>query len=572
MKTKLLAILLSVAFVVSGCQAAARQAEGTYTTGTSAGDAETLNWLIAADSASFSYAGQTLDSLASYDNDFKVHVRHAAKPIEVSPDGLVYTITIRDYLKWSDGTSVTAEDYVYTLKNLMFSDWLNYTYQSDWQEEVDGKSVFVEPKVVNATTFTITRKTVEPEFMDNALMGLTPYPKNIAQKYEGNVKAFTEAEEFNKLTYTGNLGPFKFEEWVRNDKFVVSRNPDFYLSREDKGTPFFQKYVIKLFGTPAARMAALEAGDITSSAVDPPQVAKFMKLPELNVYTTPTSGYEFLAFNMRSNGWEGLRQKEVRQAISMAISKETIVKDILLGFGEPAFSFLPKVSPWYTEEGVTKYGVGPLYNKEKSREMLVKAGYGTKKADGSFQVTGKDGKPLKLVLTTNVGNETREKMAALIKQELTDMGIEVDLKLVPFATLLGNYLRNKEPGTDQEPGFNNGPRAVSQESWDLLVLGFSTNPIAPSGQEVFFTTKGGLNAFGYFNEKMDQLFRRVKSKEALDPKARKAMYQEISAIIADEQPVDFLTFPRGIGGISKRVTGIVPGINMGWNFHTWYFQ
>ena len=136
---------------------------------------------------SFSYVGHTLDSLATYDNNWNVVLRHMAKPVEISADGLTYTITIRDDLKWSDGQKVTAADYVYTLKNLMFSDWLNYPYRSDWQETVNGETVFVQPSVVDDTTFTIKRQTVDPEFADNCIYGLTPYPEHIAVKYEGDI-------------------------------------------------------------------------------------------------------------------------------------------------------------------------------------------------------------------------------------------------------------------------------------------------------------------------------------------------------------------------------------------------
>jgi peptide/nickel transport system substrate-binding protein len=301
-------------------------------------------------------------------------------------------------------------------------------------------------------------------------------------------------------------------------------------------------------------------------------VAKFKNLPDINVYINPTSGYLLLSYNMRNNGWEGFRQKAVRQAFSMAVSKETLIQSILLGFGEPAFSFIPKPSPWYTEEGVAKYGVEPLSSKEKAKELLVQAGYGIKKDDGSLEVRDKEGKPLKLVIATNSGNKIRESVAFLIKQELSDIGIEVELKLVPWATLLRNYMRNKEPGSDQEPRFNNGSQAVSEEPWDLMVMGFGTNPVAPSGQEVFYTAEGGLNYIGYANEEVDQLFRRIKSKEAIDPEARKALYREVSAIMAEEQPANFLAFQAAISGIQKRVKGIEPGIRMGWNSHRWFFE
>jgi len=550
----LLLLLVSLSLLAVSCPAP-KETGGVFIEGTSAGDAETLNWILAADAASFSYAGHTVDSLVTYDNDWHVQLRMAAKDVEVSEDGLVYTVTIRDDLKWSDGSPVTAEDFVYTLRNLMFSDWLNYPYQSDWQEEVDGKKVFVTPEVVDATTFTITRQTVNPEFI-YTVRSLTPYPKYIAVKYEGNVEAFTQAPEFNNLTYTGNLGPYKFKEWVRNDKFVVERNPDYYLGK-DNGAPYFDQYIVKLFGTSETAHAALEAGDITEAGIDPDKVSKFEKMDSINVYTVPTTGYLFLAYNLRGNGWEGLKVKEVRQALSLAISKKLIIERVLYGFGEPAFSFIPKVSPWYLDEGVARYGVEPLLDKEKAKELFTGAGYD---------------EPVTLTLVTNAGNEEREDIGYLAKEELGAIGINVELKFVPWPTLLGKYLKNKTPGTNEEPGYNNGVGAVSEEPWDLMVMGFNTNPLSPSGQDVFYATDGGLNFNGFSSPQVDELFKRTKSAEALEEGARKDLYAELSQLISEEQPVDFLAFQLANIGFQKKVKGVEPGINMGYNYHLWYFE
>ena len=343
------------------------------------------------------------------------------------------------------------------------------------------------------------------------IYSLTPYPKHIAIKYEGDVKAFTQAEEFNNLTYTGNLGPYRFKEWIRNDKYVVERNPDFYLGKDD-GSPYFEQYVTKLFGTSAATLAALEAGDITYTGIEPEQVAKFKQMPKIKVYTVPTSGYDLIIFNLRKNGWEGLKDKKVRQALSMSISKKAVIDSIRLGFADPAFSFIPKPSPWYTEEGVPKFGWETLYDKEKAKQMLYEAGYGIKKPDGTIAVQDKDGKPIKLTLATTPGSNISENLAFLVKQELADIGIEVDIKLVPWPTLLRQYVMNKVPGTDQEPRYNNGPDAVSEQPWDMIIMAFNTHPIAPSGSRVFFTTDGGLNYWGYSNPKVDELFQRVRVK------------------------------------------------------------
>ncbi len=562
--------VLPLAGCVSG-PGVSQTAKGVFIEGTEAsGEGETLNLLLAADGSSLNYIGFTLDSLATYDNEFNVILRCLARDIEVSTDGLVYTITIRDDLKWSDGSPVTAEDYVYTMKNLMFSGWLSYNYRDDWMEGVEGKKVFVTPAVVNPTTFTVSRKTVQPEFV-YTLYNLIPYPKNIAVKYEGDAERFTQAKEFNDLSYTGNLGPYKFKEWLKNDKFVVERNPDYYLGKQD-GAPFFEQYVTKMFGTSAVMQAALEAGDITMSGIEPHNVAKFKQMSKINVYTIPTSGYNLLGYNQRNNGWEGLRKKEVRQAISMAIEKDTIIKKIYLGFGEPAFSFIPSSSPWYSDDTVLKLGIAPLNSKQEAMEMLKAAGYEYAKNGDSNILMDKSGKQVKLLLVTTPGTDIVESMSLLIKQELAAIGIDVEVKWVQWPTLVRQYLMNREPGSSQEPRYNNGPNAVSEEAWDLTLMAHGTVPIAPSGSSVFYASDGGLNSFGCFNSDIDILFNKLKSKDALTKEARQKIYGELSKLISEEQPVDFLVYRRANIGFQKNVKGIEPGINMGYNSYLWRFE
>jgi ABC-type transport system substrate-binding protein len=163
-------------------------------------------------------------------------------------------------------------------------------------------------------------------------------------------------------------------------------------------------------------------------------------------------------------------------------------------------------------------------------------------------------------------------MAFSIRKDLLQLGIETEIKLVPWSSLISQYMKNRVLGTDQQPADNNGPEAVSQESWDLILLGFNTDLLAPSGSHVFFTTMGGLNFFGYSNPEVDELFNRARSKEALDKSARQQIYAELSHVLSDEQPVDFLVFHRANVGFQKNVMGIEPGINMGYNYYLWYFE
>jgi peptide/nickel transport system substrate-binding protein len=430
--------------------------------------------------------------------------------------------------------------------------------------------VFVKPEAVSDTVFTITRQTVDPEFV-YTIYDLVPYPESIATKYEGDIEAFTRAPEFNNLTYTGNLGPYKFKEWIRNDRFVLERNPEYYMGK-DIGAPYFGEYVVKQFGSSATMLAALEANDITMGGIEPEKVSKFKNMPDINVYTIPGGGYTLIAYNQRNNGWEGLRQKEIRQAISMSIGKDKICEKIYLGFAEPAFSFIPKVSPWYDSESVVKYGVGPLYDKQKALQVLYDAGYGIKGKDGNIVAANKDGKPLKLTLVTTTGGGLAEDVAFLVKQELADIGIEVELKLVPWENVLRKYMNNKVPGSDQQPRDNNGPDAVSEEPWDMILLVFGTDVMAPSGSSVFYESDGGLNFMGFHNDEVDELFELVQSSEALNKERRAEIYADISEILSEEQPVDFLIFRMSNVGFQKNVKGIESGIAFSYNYYLWYFE
>ncbi len=133
-------------------------------------------------------------------------------------------------------------------------------------------------------------------------------------------------------------------------------------------------------------------------------------------------------------------------------------------------------------------------------------------------------------------------------------------------------MMNKVQGSDQEPRYNNGPQAVSEEPWDMTLMGHNTDPLAPSGSRVFFASDGGLNSFGFFNDGVDALFKKIRSKNGLDKEDRKKMYSELARLISEEQPVDFIVYTRANRGFQNNVKDIEPGINMGYNYHLWRFE
>jgi peptide/nickel transport system substrate-binding protein len=531
--------------------------------------AQTVHWIVATDgAASLRYAGFMVDPLAVFDNQFKLQLRCLAKDIDVSQDGLTYTITIRDDLKWTDGSKVTSNDYVYTLKNLMFSDWLNYADRAKWQEVVADQQVFVSPEVVSDTTFKIVRKTVDPDFL-YLLYDLRPYPKTIAVHYENKLEAFTQAEEFVNMSYCGNLGAYKYVAWTNQDGFVVQRNPDYYLGKES-GAPFFKQYRIKQYGLQQLLNDDLEAGKITYAFVEPDQANYFRSKDSLNVYTVPNGFYVYLAYNERDNGWEGLKDARVRQAISMVIDKPAVASQLYLGYADPALSFIPPYSPLYDESLLQKYGMTPAADQQKAIDLIKSAGYEQKEFDGKMKFVNKDGNPIKLLFAIDMASDFEQNMAILMRVNLMSIGLDIDPRFSTREIIFGKALMNKVPGSDQTPSFNNGPHAIGDQPWDLTILSSHANPLSIEGSGEFFTSTGRYNLFAFYNDNLDALYKRAKSAEALSFEGKKKIYGEIAKLISEQQPVDFLVYYKDNYAMLRGVKGVEPGINMEYNYQFWY--
>lgn len=509
-----------------------------------------------------------VDPLAVFDNQFKLQLRCLAKDIEVSQDGLAYTVTIRNDLKWSNGSKVTADDYVFTMNNIMFANWLDYSDKAKWQEEVGGTDVFVSAESVSETTFKIIRKTIDPDFI-YTIYDLMPYPKYIAVHYENKTEDFTSAAEFVNLDYSGNLGAYKPAAWDNTNGFIVKRNPDYYLGKES-GAPFFVQYRIKQYGLQQMLNEDLNQGKIAYAFIDPQDANSFRGKDGLSVYTVPNGYYVYLAYNQRDNGWEGLKDARVRQAISLIIDKPAIMNDLYMGYADPAYSFIPPYSPYYDESVMKKYGMASADDQQKAIDLIKSAGYSQKEIDGKMAFVDKDGNPIKLTFLVDMASDFEQNLAILIRINLLSIGLDISPRFSTREIIFGKGLMNIVPDSGQTPSFNNGPRAVGDQPWDLTILSSHASALSLGGSKEFFTSKGKYNLFGYFDSKMDALYDRAYSTEALTAEGKKKIYSEIAQLLSETQPVDFLVYYKDNYAMQSGVKSVDPGINMEYNFQFWY--
>ncbi|MCX5992861.1 MAG: ABC transporter substrate-binding protein [Chloroflexi bacterium] len=544
---------------------------GTFVESQLGESAQTLNWIIATDGgASRQYARFMVEPLAVFDNQYKLQPRCIAKAVEVSPDGLVYTVTIRNDLKWSDGASVTADDYVYTINNIMLADWIDCADKYRWQEMAGGNLMPVTAEAVSGTVFKVVRKTADPNF-EYAIYDLMPYPKNIARNYENSPDEFKSAPEFNNMTYCGNMGPYRATAWTTAEGLLMARNPDYYLGKET-GAPYFEKYVINQPGLQQSINEGLNNGQISYAFIEPQDANTFRNNKDLKVVTVPSGQFLMVAYNQRDNGWAGLKDPKVRQALSMAIDKPAVINDIFGGYAEPAYGVIPPYSPWYNENVVQKYGMNTAADAQKAIDLIKSAGYEMKDVDGKQRFVDKDGKPIKLVLPVAIDSEVQKGAAYIIGQNLNNIGFEIDPKYQVQDFVAREIYVNKLPGSESTPDYNSGPGAVSSQPWDLVILSSFGDPLTIGRSEIFFSPAGRLNIFGFFNEKVDALYKKAASAEAVDPVKRQKIYDELAQAISEAQPVDFLVYYKDNFALADKVKGVEPGVNMFYNFQSWYTQ
>jgi peptide/nickel transport system substrate-binding protein len=568
---------------------AAREVGGTFRTSSSA-DAQSLNWLLVADSTSGSFITATLDGAWALTPDNEVFPLWADYATD---DDRVYEIQLRDGLQWGgDYGRMTAEDWVYMIRNVFQAqpNWSGYPDAGAWFRE-NPDSGETEPIPVEKTgtlTFEIRLFQPDPLFPFKPVMWRQECaPKALLEQYvpDRDATGLEEDEELNTLAYTGNLGPYTYESWERTAQYEVSRNDEYYL-RDAEGVPerfrdapYFDREVTRVITEESSRLGALEAGDVDSAAIPPDKTDRFESMGGVAVNVIPQPYLRVLVYNMRANGWEPFRRKAVRQALAHAVDKQAVSETIYRGFAQVAQTMQPRWSKWYDESAVTAYGVGDRYGSDVTRRRLEEALADTDYGYDGDALLDPNGEQVSLTLLHDQGQPTEATIAEFVAQEFErNAGIAVEPTAVSPQTVQSKYVATSPPeDTDVEwsaSTFNGGPRdvATSQEPWDMqLNLQFNTYPFSPDSSKGFFETRGDINYYGYHPEtEIAELYEQATAAEGED--RRRTLFGEAFGVISEEQPFGFLAMPSSITGYRDRVAGYGDRFNTVWDSQTWYFK
>jgi peptide/nickel transport system substrate-binding protein len=355
------------------------------------------------------------EGLYSLDKD-KKPIPMLAESHTVSRDGLVYTFKLRQGIKFHNGKEMTSEDVVASIAR--------------WgKQSIYGKSLFAQVDTWKA----IDKYTVEMKLKEKSAIVLISlavpnnfgaiYPKEIAEKFEPAVKA-TE--------YIGT-GPYKLAEW-KPDQYIRMVRFDEYKSRAEKPTGYGggkTAYVDEIRWVPvpevATRVAQMETGELDFA--DDLNLDAFDRLKK-NAAVRPIVSKPYYWLVAVFNKKEGLMtNQKLRQAWQAAIDIEPIMKTVAGGkaeFYRMDNSLTPvEITAWHTNLTGLPWNER---NKDKAKRLLQEAGY--KK------------EPIRFMTTQEY--KWMYDFALLTKQQLEDVGFNIDLQVVDWATLVKRRNNSKE--------------------------------------------------------------------------------------------------------------------------------
>lgn len=486
------------------------------------GEPNNLIAMIAGDSASSAIAGQIFNALLKYDENLGFE-GDLADSWTISDDYKKITFNLKQDIKWADDKPFTCEDVLFTWKKVTDPD-TRTPYGSDYQlvssASCANNHIFIaeydEPYAPALETWA----------------SLHILPEHLLKNENINDTYFS-------LNPTGT-NFYALDEWTTGQQVKLKTNPN-----SVHGRPLLEKKITRIIPDLSSQFMELIAGNIDLMNINPIQYSRvFPSRSELNdkinLYKEMGNGYTYFGFNLKKKPFDDLN---IRKAISYAINKEEIINGVLLGLGEEITSPY-KPGTYWENKSINKIS----FDVSKSRELLEKSGYQL----NANNIYEKDGKPLAFEILTNQ-NKQREMTAVLIQRRLQDIGIDVSIRVIEWASFVNRFIKTGE--------------------FEAVVLGWSLS-LDPDQYSIWHSSQDGpgqFNFIGYNNPRVDTLLEN--GRKELKNEKRKQIYDEFSKIIYDEQPIIYLYAGYGLTAIHKKIKGvkkITPPAGVFHNDYEWY--
>jgi peptide/nickel transport system substrate-binding protein/oligopeptide transport system substrate-binding protein len=452
-----------------------------------ANNPSTLDPALLSDTYGHTVANQIFDPLVQYDGSLTI-IPAIAESWKGSRDGLSWTFFLRKGVKFHNGREVIADDVVYSFTRLL--DPKTKSKASEIFLKIRGAKDFVEARAKTVTGLrALDRYTLQIELVEAS----APFVASLAIGYAKIVPRDAveqPGEGFGKKPM--GTGPFKFVRWTK-DEIVLEANQDYYAGR-----PFLDRLEYKIF--PGHQMepmfASFEEGGLEDSFIPASELERVQTNGKYVFVRRPMLGVRFFGFRVTDGP---LASKPIRQAVSFAIDRDAIARDILKNRSRPGQSFLPPGT----------YGYDPQfrpypYDPQRAKALLAKAGF----------PGGKNLPPLQF--WSSVKSTDIEREHESIKGYLAEIGIRAEFQ---YHTNWPEFKAMVQEG--KLPIFRWGWVADVPEPDNFLYS--------------LFHSQGATNLFRYQNAAVDRLLDRARGEQAY--LKRIDLYREAEQLILEDAPV-----------------------------------
>jgi ABC-type transport system substrate-binding protein len=455
-------------------------------------------------------------------NEENLPASAGAESATVSPDGTVYTFTIREGMTYTDGEPVTAANYAYALKRAcspeVAGNYSNILYAitgcEDWRsaDPADAGTADLEA-VVDGSIVAVDDATLEIH-LDYAA-GYFPYVMTTWVTYpvredlvEGN-----GADWWRDINnYIGN-GPFKVVSHTEDQEWVFERNDDYF-----RGAPGIKTLVFKEVDSAETALLAYQQGELDlvgPSSTQLPQVEADPVMSEQLVRQSDASTF-YMAFNNAAAPFDDM---QVRQAFSYALNREQYINQIANGVGIPAGTFLYEGIPGYQTD------FQQTFDAEKAQQLLADAGYPNGEGFPTLQ------------LYYNSESASSQQIATFWSQNFQQvLGVTVEPTPIDLAQLQ-SLRTNRDPSLLIWLGnwFEDYPHP---QNWLSLVYGPGS-------------TRAPL---GWDDAEYNDLIRQA---DQLPIEEAIPLYEQADAILAEKAPVAFYMHGESLVLVSPELQGYV---------------
>ena len=482
-----------------------------------------LIYMVAGESSAGSISSNIFNKLLKYNKNLDLE-GELAESWQVSADQRTITFKLKPNLKWSDGKPLTSADALWTWQAVT-AEATRSPYASDFQ-------LVKKAETPDAQTFSVTYEQAYAPALDS-WAGLQILPKHLLEGQDLHTTAFARKPVGSNY--------YQLDSWTNGENIKLSRNATSVL-----GQAKIDRLITRIIPDSSAQFLELMAGNIDSMGLDPIKYARIIPArPELKqklaLYKELGNSYTYMGFNLKRKPYDDIR---VRKAINYAIDKQEIIDGVYLGLG------IDIASPYKPGTRWSNPDLKPYpYNPQKAKALLKEAGFVDSDGDGVLE---RDGKPFSFEIVTNQ-NKEREKSAVLIQRRLKDVGIQVNIRAIEWASFISRFIKTGD--------------------FDVVILGWGLG-LDPDQFNIWHSSQqapGQFNFIGYNNPAIDKLLEQGRTE--LNPDKRQKIYHEFAKVLLEDSPIVYLSAGYGLSAIHKRVKGIdetTPPAGVGWNSYDWY--